>query len=465
MLKIILGMCIGLTLILSVGNAAPISPIAPVIVIPLTGAIGPASADFVDRNILRAQQQGAQLIVLRIDTPGGLDLSMRQIIQTILASKIPVASFVAPGGARAASAGTYILYASHIAAMAPGTNLGAASPVQIGMPEQAPAPPPPVGKDKAASTPGLAADSQSTLRRKQMHDAAAYIRGLAQMRGRNAVWAERAVREAVSLSADEALAQKVIDLTAQDVPELLRKLDGRQLNTADGAHVLHTASAPMMVIQLDERTRFLAIITDPSTALILLLIGVYGLIFEFANPGLVLPGVTGAICLLLGLFALQMLPVNYAGLALIFLGIGFLVAEMYLPTFGVVGIGGIVAFGIGAMMLIDTDLPGYGIPVSLIVSLAMMTALFVFFVSGAVLQSRRRPVVSGSEELLDSAGVMLGDTDHDGAVYQGWARVHSEHWRVNSTGPLHNGQKIRVIGRTGLVLMVQPVAMSKTGDE
>lgn len=463
LLKIMAVVCFGLTL--NWGNAAP------VVVIPLTGAIGPANADFVSRSIVRAQKEGAQLIVLRMDTPGGLDISMRQIIQTILASPVPVAGFVAPSGARAASAGTYILYASHIAAMAPGTNLGAASPVQIGMPDQM-EPEQPQKSDKnaakgskSASAPELKSDTQSTLSRKQMHDAAAYIRGLAQMRGRNAVWAERAVREAVSLSANEALTQKVIDITAGDVPELLRKLDGRQVSTADSVvHVLHTAGAPIVTMEPDWRTNFLAVITDPSMALILLMVGIYGLIFEFSNPGMVLPGVAGAICVLLGMFALQMLPVNYAGLALILLGIGLLAMEVFLPTFGVVGIGGIIAFGLGAMMLIDTESPGFGIPISLIVALAAVTALFIFFVSGAVLKSRRRPVVSGQEALLGSGGIMLYDLRPDAAAGEGWARVHSEQWRVQSTVPLQQGQRVRVIGRTGLVLTVVPVKGVETGD-
>jgi len=462
LLKIMAAVCFGLTLIRA--------DAAPVVVVPLTGAIGPASADFVSRSIVRAQKQGAELIVLRMDTPGGLDISMRQIIQTILASPIPVASFVAPSGARAASAGTYILYASHIAAMAPGTNLGAASPVQIGMGDQTA--PEPQGTDKnaakgasSASVAELKSDTQSTLSRKQMHDAAAYIRGLAQMRGRNAIWAERAVREAVSLSANEALSQKVIDLTARDVPELLSRLDGRQVSTADGVvHVLHTAGASIVVVEPDWRTRFLAVITDPSMALILLMVGVYGLIFEFSNPGFVLPGVAGAICVLLGMFALQMLPVNYAGLALILLGIGLLAMEVFLPTFGVVGIGGIVAFALGAMMLIDTDSPGFGIPLSLIAVLAVVTALFIFFVSGVVLKSRRRPVVTGQEALLGSPGIMLNDLRPDIAASEGWARVHSERWRVQSTVPLQQGQRVRVIARTGLVLTVVPIDSVETGD-
>jgi membrane-bound serine protease (ClpP class) len=335
--------------------------------------------------------------VLQIDTPGGLDTSMREIIKAILASRVPVAVFVGPSGARAASAGTYILYASHIAAMAPGTNLGAATPIQIGMPSPTtPSAPPAVDKEKGNAKPGEEANApQDTLTKKQTHDAAAYIRGLAQLRGRNAEWGERAVREAVSLSADEALAQKVIDLTARDVPELLAKLDGRKVTTAAGDRVLATAGATAITMEPDWKSRFLAVITDPSVALILMMLGVYGLFFEFSNPGFVLPGVVGAICLCLGLFALNMLPVNYAGLTLVLLGLAFLIAEAFLPSYGSLGVGGIIAFVIGAVMLIDTDIPGFGVPPWLIGALALVSAAFVFVVGGVALKARRRPIVTG----------------------------------------------------------------------
>jgi membrane-bound serine protease (ClpP class) len=440
------------------GDAAP----APVLVVPLAGAIGPASADFVGRSLSRAADENAQLLVLEIDTPGGLDRSMRQIIQDILASPVPVAAFVAPSGARAASAGTYILYASHVAAMAPGTNLGAATPVSIGMPSStsptpaAPAPKPSdAGKDK---TDGDHAGDEGTMTKKAVHDAAAYIRSLAQLRGRNVEWAERAVRESVSLSADEALAQHVIDLTARDVPELLTKLNGRKLVTAAGERILVTSGAATTMVAPDWRTRFLAIITDPSVALMLLMAGIYGLFFEFWNPGLALPGVLGAICLLLGLFALQMLPVNYAGLALVLLGIAFIVAETFLPAYGSLGVGGIVAFAIGAVMLIDTDVPGFGVPYWLIATLAAVTALFVFFVAGAALKARRRPIVTGHEQLIGSIGVALDDLETEG-----WARIHSEQWRVKSPVPIKRGQRVRVTARSDLLLSVLPVTEAEQG--
>ena len=447
--------------------AAAASPTA--VLIPLNGAVGPASADFVVRALARAAEDHAQLAILEIDTPGGLDQSMRSIIKAILSSPIPVAAFIAPGGARAASAGTYIVYASHIAAMAPGTNLGAATPIRLsaGESSEPASPTSPISPTSPASgAPASAsANAQSTETTKQVQDAAAYIRGLAQLRGRNVQWAERAVREAVSLSANEALAQNVIDLTALDVPDLLAKLNGRHIRTITGDHLLATSGAVIVSILPDWRARFLATITDPSVALILVTIGMYGLFFEFANPGMALPGVAGAISLMIGLFALQLLPVDFAGLGLILLGIGFLVAEMFLPTFGTLGFGGIIAFAMGALMLFHTDVPGYGIPVGLVVGLTIITALFVFIVSSVALQARKRPVVSGSEAMLGSIGEMLEDVAQSGS---GWARVHGERWRVHvHEGPalLARGERVRVIGRHGLTLTVARMDEAKHGEQ
>ncbi|WP_233869389.1 NfeD family protein [Paraburkholderia adhaesiva] len=452
--------------------AAP-SPQTAVVVMTVNSAIGPASADFVVRTLARAAQRRAPLVILQLDTPGGLDTSMRQIIKAILASPVPVAAFVAPGGARAASAGTYIVYASHFAAMAPATNLGAASPVQFGIggggggsPTGPINPAGPASAASGAQSGPLPGGTEATEARKVMHDSSAYIRGLAQLRGRNADWAEHAVRDAVSLSATEALDQHVIDLIAQDPGDLARQLDGRTAMTTAGPTRVATANAPLAFVEPDWRSHFLSIITDPNVALILLSLGVYGLFFEFANPGFVLPGVVGAICLLIGLFAMQLLPVNYAGLALVLLGLACLVAEAFLPTFGVLGFGGIVAFAIGSLMLIDTNTPGYGIPVPLIAGLALGGAAFVGTVSSVALRARRRPVVTGAEAIVGSIGEVIDDglqlnqratVAGSTPLATGWARVLGERWQVACDAPLSAGSRVRVTGRSGLKLTVTPL--------
>ncbi|MDU9401564.1 nodulation protein NfeD [Pseudomonas sp. zfem004] len=410
-------------------------------------AIGPASADYLLRGLEQAQAQGAQLLVIRLDTPGGLDSAMRQIIKAILASPVPVATYVSPSGARAASAGTYILYASHIAAMAPGTNLGAATPVQIGMP----------GKPEKAAD-----NNEDTLARKQVNDAAAYIRGLAQLRGRNADWAEKAVREAVSLSASEALRLKVIDQVASDLPELLRQLDGQSLVAAGQTVQLKTVGASVVEHLPDWRTRLLAVITNPSVALILIMIGVYGLLFEFINPGTGVGGVVGGICLLLALYALQLLPVSHAGVALILLGLAFMVAEAFLPSFGVVGFGGIVAFVAGAVILMDTDAPGFGIPLALIASLAVLSALLLGGVLGMAIKARRRALVSGDAGLVGSlVTVTLVQSDNP---FRGSVQAQGEQWQARCATPLSPGQHVRVTARNGLTLEVSATAPTAPGE-
>lgn len=441
-----------LLLLACVGLAMPAGA-ATVRVLTVQGAISPASADYLMRGIARANEDRAHLVVIEMDTPGGLDTSMRDIIKTILGSRVPVATYVSPRGARAASAGTYILYASHIAAMAPATNLGAATPVELapGGSEPPATPDKPTTPDKPGDAKPAQPPPGDAKTRKAVHDAAAYIRGLAELRGRNAEWAESAVREAVSLSASEALKLGVIDLVASDLDDLLKQVHGRSVSVDGQALTLDTANATVERVAPDWRSRLLAVIGDPGIAYILMLLGIYGLIYEFSNPGMLFPGVVGGICLLLGLFALQLMPISYAGLALMLLGMVLMIAEAFIPSFGALGLGGIVAFVIGSVMLIDTDLPGYGIPWALILPFAVASALFSFFVAGMALRARRRPVVTGAEELVGASGEVLEDMEHEG-----WARVHSEQWRVRSDVPLKRGSRIRVRAREDLVLDVEP---------
>ena len=437
---------LGLALLLNAAWAASVQAVPvensippPVVVMTVDGAIGPATADYVHRALSLAARQHAQLVVLQIDTPGGLDVAMRDIIKDILASPVPVVSFVAPNGARAASAGTYILYASHVAAMAPASNLGAATPIAIGMPTPTPAP----------SASGAAA--ADTLTAKRLSDAAAYIRSLAQLRGRNAEWADKAVRESVSLSAHEALKLHVVDVVAYDIADLLRQLDGREIALPGGTLRLATQGAAVLPFDADWRSRFLSVITDPSLALILMMVGIYGLLFEFSNPGFVLPGVVGAISLLLALFALQMLPVNYAGLGLILLGVAFLIAEAFLPSFGSLGLGGVIAFAAGAVLLIDNESPGFGIPSTLIAALTVASAVFVLVVASMAARARRRPLVNGALALIGATGELVEFSDGEG-----WAVVRGEHWKVSAGHALQPGARVQVIAALGSLLVVVP---------
>lgn len=450
------------------GQAHAIPQSREVVVLKVDGVISPASSDFIIAGLDKAAHDGAQLAVIELDTPGGLDSSMRTIVQRILASSVPVATFVSPAGARAASAGTFILYASHIAAMTPASNVGAASPVSIGLGGNEGAPssassPPDASGSSAGQQPGSSAGLQApakppasdgdTMKRKVTNDAVAYIRSLAQLRGRNADFAEKAVRDAASLSAPEALKQGVIDLTADNLDQLLTKLDGRQVRLESGHTVTLATSQPDIVrLSPDWRTQALGFIADPQIALFLLMAGIFGLFYEVMNPGLAVPGVAGLISLLLGLYAFQMLPVNWVGVGLIALGTALMIAEAFLPTFGVVGAGGVVAFVLGGIFLTDTTIPGYGLSVPFLIGIAVACAILFFIVGAAAARAHRRRVVTGAEEMRGLSGVVTsvkGET--------AYAQVRGESWRVRSPRALAPGDHVRVVSLDGLTLSVEPI--------
>ena len=410
------------------------------------GAIGPATSDYVARGLEQAEEEGAALVILRMDTPGGLDTSMRTIIREILGSPVPVATYVNPSGSRAASAGTYILYASHIAAMTPGTNLGAATPIQIGGDTPLPGgEDQPEGNEQAPAQTGKASDA------KAVNDAVAYIRALAEMRGRNADWAEQAVREAASLSAEAALEANVIDVVARDPADLLAQIDGRTATAGGVERRLDTAGMAITSVDPNWRTQLLSAITDPNVALILMLIGIYGLLFEFMNPGALYPGTIGAISLLIGMYALTALPVNFAGIGLIILGLALMAAEAFSPSFGILGIGGIIAFALGGAILIDTDVPQFRVSIPAIAGLAVASAILIVVTARLALSSRRRAVVSGAEEMVGALGTVIDWKDGRGHVF-----VHSERWRAIGPGVVPAGVTVRVRGVEGLVLAVEP---------
>ncbi len=466
--------------LLGFGLAAASPPAPPpasglVLLLEAQGPIGPASRDFILRGLEQARTRNATAVILKLDTPGGLDSSMRDIIQAILASPVPVIGYIAPEGARAASAGTYILYAAHVAAMAPATNLGAATPVQIGglpLPSQPPkderAKEPvkepatkessdqeaPDKEQPSATSPESPAKPASDMDRKLVNDARAYIRALAQLRGRNVEWAERAVTEAASLSAQDALEQNVIDLIATDIPDLLRQADGRVVTVAGVQRTLAVEGSTVETLVPDWRNRLLATIAHPMVAYILMLIGIYGLFFELSNPGATIPGVLGGVCLLLALFAFQVLPVNYAGLALLLLGLAFMIAEAFAPSFGILGLGGAAAFVAGSLLLWDETGPGYDVPIGLIVGFALASAVVLIGLATLMARQRRQRAIGGAEKLLGAvAAVMPNDADRI------W--IHGESWRIHADRPLHPGEPVQVIGRDGLILFVQPMDSAK----
>ncbi len=430
----------------------------------IKGAIGPATSDYIVKGIEHAAISGATLIIIEMDTPGGLDSAMRDMIKAILNSPVPVATFVSPSGSRAASAGTYLLYASHIAAMAPATNLGSATPVQIGGGNQPsnpfkikPADEPADDDEKADGEvdsepkPQAADDGKTAMERKVINDAIAYIRGLAELRGRNADWAEQAVRSAESLNATQALEQNVIDVVVESIPELLAAIDGRTVKVGDTEQVLATADLLVEHFEPDWRTRLLATITDPNIAYLLMLIGIYGLMFEGYNPGAIVPGVVGAICILLALFAFQVLPVNYAGLALIILGVVLIIAESLVPSFGALGFGGVAAFVFGSIILLDSDIPGMQIARPLIFSIALVASLLLLGLVFVLMKLRIRPAVSGADSMLGQLAEALEDFERDGVVF-----INGERWNAHSEVPVNKGDKVRVTKIQGLVVDVAP---------
>jgi membrane-bound serine protease (ClpP class) len=434
------------------------NPAGTATVLAIQGAIGPATARYVVHGIAAAHASGSRLVVLELDTPGGLDSAMRDIIQAILASDVPVASYVTPQGARAASAGTYILYASHIAAMAPATNLGAATPVPIG--GESPAAPAPLPGGADAPKPGGATGppkpageppSGGAMERKVVNDAVAYIRSLAELRGRNAEWAESAVRGAASLSATQALHEKVIDLIAQDVPDLLARIDGREVRVADRTVKLATRSLALVQARPDWRTQLLAVITHPTVAYGLMLIGIWGLLLEGYNPGAVLPGVAGSICLLIALFAFQVLSVNYAGLALVAVGVGMIVAEFFFPTYGSLGIGGLIAFVVGSLILFDSDTPGLQVGRSVIAAIATAGGLIIAGIVYLATRAMRRPVATGAQAMIGASAEVVADFSGRGRV-----RFGGELWNARSAAALRAGEQARIVKVEGLTLWVEP---------
>jgi len=402
----------------------------------IKGAIGPASSEYLKEGMEFAKGKDAQMVLIELDTPGGLSSSMREMIQTIANSSIPVVTYVYPKGAHAASAGTYILYASHIAAMSPGTNLGAATPVSL-MPS-------PSAVDSNGS-------NISTLEKKVTNDAVAYIKSLAELSDRNISWALSAVEEAKSISASDALKFGVIEFIAEDTKELMNKLDGRDVVILGKVITLNTKNSIMQSFEPSWKSRFLSAITNPNIAYILLLLAIYGIFFELMNPGSIFPGVVGVIAGVIALYALNMIPFNYAGLLLILLGISFMVAEVFVAGFGILGIGGVVAFAFGSLLLFDADTLGHTISIPLIVAFSLSSLAFFVFVMKLFISSRSAKVVSGADEMIGMNAQVVDSTKSGYLVH-----CHGEIWSAVSDSRLSLGENVEVVGLEGLTLKVKP---------
>jgi membrane-bound serine protease (ClpP class) len=444
-------------------------------VLTIDGPIGPATMDYLVRGIEQAEAEGAELVVIRLDTPGGLMASTRDIIKKILASKVPVVTWVTPAGARAASAGTYLLYGSHVAAMEPATHLGSATPVQMGglpgsnEPDTKPdSKTNPENESNDSAKPSSAdSDSESTqknrgdsaMERKVLEDAVSYIRGLAERHGRNADWAEAAVRQAVNLNANEALEKNVIDVVAASLPELMNRIDGFTVVMSDGERSLSTEGIKLQSTEPDWRTELLSVITDPNVAYFLMIIGFYGIFFELANPGSIFPGVIGAICLVLALFAFQVLSVNYAGLALIILGLAFIVGEAFMPSFGILGIGGIVAFVTGSIILMDGSHQDISLPT--IGGTAAVAGGFILWTAIRFLGLRRKPPVSGIDNSAHEPVTALDDFQPRDDGYHGHVRFSGERWNAVSNQPVSSGQRLEVTTVEGLTVHVTSAKAEK----
>lgn len=415
-----------------------------VAVFTISGAISPASRDYLIRSMKKAQSEHARLFILKLDTPGGLDTSTRDIIKQILASPIPMITYVHPDGARAASAGTYILYASHLAAMTPSTTLGAATPVNIA----APALPNPTDKDEDKPE-NQAPSSKTTMEQKVLNDSIAFIRGLAKRHNRNQQWAEMSVIEAATLTASEAKEKNVINIVAKDLQDLLHQVEGISIMINASEYKITSSNLKVKHYNPDWRNNLLAIITNPQIAYILLMIGIYGLLLEGYNPGALFPGVIGAICLLISMYALQLLPVNYAGLALILFGILLITAEALSPSFGILGFGGVVATTIGSIILIDSDLPGLRISKFLIGSIAALSSIIVFIILFAIGRSLRMKKNSLSLAMNGEIGTVKSFDNGQGLML-----VSGEIWNIRSEDELTPGDKAQVTSRQGLLLDV-----------